>query len=354
MIWKNFQDQGFRLTEQDIENLTPFIFNIYQNSIKDIKKDLQSVYSKILSGVKPEEYYNTMLKYDRLTKLLDSVTKQYNDYSKQAGKLIGQSGEISAANNFYRMQYTHNWLVSGIDFALIPDDIVQMSVYGSIEAYKKYQDSILEKIYGSANIYMPKYGTLSNLLATSRSKEIAAITQKITQGLLTGKNYRSVAADVSNIIGVFIRDKNGNINATGAMANALRIQRTETTRIMSDAALANTNYARSKGIEVVRIWNATLDNRTRPAHSKLDDKPENKAGVWESQAGTVSGPGNFNSVGQNVNCRCTTFESVNGSKPTLRRGRNPLTGKNEVFDYKSFDDWAKENGLKENKFGKLV
>ena len=81
MKWSSFQEEAFRLTEKEIEKLTPYIIKQYEQAIKAINKDLQNVYSKILSDVKPEDYHNTMLKYDRLTKLLESVSKQYIAFS---------------------------------------------------------------------------------------------------------------------------------------------------------------------------------------------------------------------------------------------------------------------------------
>ena len=347
MTWKTFQDTAFRLTEQDVQSLAPAIAKQYQEAIVVINNDIKAVYADILSGVKPADYYNTMLKYDRLTKLLDTVTKQYSVFSRKAGKLVEQAGRISMSNNFYRLQYSHTWLVPGIDFALLPAELVELSTYGTITAWKKYQSSVLSKIYGAATKYYPKAGTLSEFLAANRTREIANIQASITQGLLRGQSYSKTSSGIKNIIGQFIR-KDGEIHSTGAMANAQRIVRTESTRIMNDASLANTEYARSQGVDIVRFWNATLDGRTRASHARLDDKPEDANGMWN---GNVSGPGQFPTVGGNVNCRCSTFESVNGSKPTLRRGRNPVTGENEVFDYKDFDQWAADNDLKRNKSG---
>jgi hypothetical protein len=40
-------------------------------------------------------------------------------------------------------------------------------------------------------------------------------------------------------------------------------------------------------------------------------------------------------------------------EPKARRGRDPVTGQNQVFDYKTFEQWAREKGLKRNKYGKL-
>jgi hypothetical protein len=351
--WSKFQALGYNLTERDMERLIPQIMSQYDEARKIINRRLRDMYAKHLSAKTPAEYYNTMLQYNRLEKLLTQVTRDYAVYSSPAGKLVGQSGELALSNNYYRMQYATNWLSPSVVFGPLPNELLQISVYGSQDAYRKYTKSIMEKIYGSGGLYMPQSGTLTSLLTTNRTKEVEAITRAITNGLLQGNSYNKVSKEISQIIGEYVRDKAGNINATGAKANAIRIARTEGTRIMGDAALMNTEYARSEGLEVRRVWNATLDMRTRQVHATLDNKEEDNDGGWDTSAGRTTGPGRFGSVGQNVNCRCTTFESINGSRPDLRRGRNPVTGKNEVFDYKSFDEWAEENNVKRKKNGQL-
>lgn len=377
MQWKSFQSEAFRLTEQEIEKLIPYIIKQYKEAIKSIDKELKKVYTQILSGVAPIDYHNTMLKYDRLTKLLETVQKQYITFSKEAGKTIGQAGQIAASNNYYRTQYAYKWLVPGIDFAILPEDIIKMSVFGSTEAWKSYTASLLEKIYGSPLSYWPQAGTLSEFLVSNRIKELENIQRAITQGIIQGHSYTKTSRAIRNVIGQYLV-KDGVPNVTGAMANSVRIVRTETIRIMNQAAEANTQYARSQGVEIVRVWNATLDNRTRPVHAALDNKEEDKNGFFQSSVGPVRGPGQFPMVGQNVHCRCTTFESVNGSRPTLRRGTNivkynqelalakkaglkkqaaedrALARSREVFDYKDFEKWASEQGLKKNKFGQYV
>lgn len=380
MTWKSFQHEAFQLTAKEIDKLTPYIIAQYQEALKSINKELKKVYLEILSGVDPDDYYNTMLKYDRLTKLHETIARQYTDFSKKAGKMIGNAGEIAMSNNYYRMQYTHLWLVPGTDFAILPASILQMSVYGSTEAWKKYTASIMEKIYGSGQLYYPQAGTLSEFLAANRLKELENIQRAVTQGLLQGHGYRKTAKSIQGVIGQYLV-KDGTVYTSGAMANSTRIVRTETIRIMNEAATANSEYAKSQGVDIVRIWDATLDQRTRPTHAALDGKAEDKNGLWHmtvAKAGRISasGPGQWPVVGQNVHCRCSTFESVNGSKPTLRRGINikkyeqefakakaeglsikqaekkAAANSKEAFSYKIFDEWAKENGLVKNKFGK--
>lgn len=350
MTWKSFQDSGFRLTEQEIEKLTPYILKQYELAIKDINSQLQKIYANFLTGIKPADYYNEMIKYDRLNKLLTQITREYNQYSIKAGRTVMQAVELGMTNQFYRSLYSFTWL-SNVSFGTIPSDLIQIAVYGSLEAYKTYQGSVLEKIFGSAGQYMPRSGTLSSFLTNNRKKEIEGIQRVITQGLLNGQGYMATSNSIKDVIGRFLKDKSGNINTTGAMANALKIVRTESTRVMNDAAMMNTEKGRSEGLEIRRFWIATLDGRTRQLHGQLDGQFEDDNGMWN---GDVAGPGRFSTVGQNVNCRCSTGESVNGSKPTLRRGRNPQTGENEVFNYKTFDQWAEDNNMNYDSNGKLV
>jgi hypothetical protein len=65
-------------------------------------------------------------------------------------------------------------------------------------------------------------------------------------------------------------------------------------------------------------------------------------------------PGNSGVPAYDINDRETMVEIIGDEEPGLRRGRNPVTGENETFSYKNFESWAKENGLKKNKYGELL
>ena len=108
------------------------------------------------------------------------------------------------------------------------------------------------------------------------------------------------------------------------------------------------------GINIVRMWDASLDGRTRPAHASADgqkvavDKPFLVGGERLMYPGDSSG-----SAGNIIHCRCSTLDLVDGVEPEARRGRDPVTGDTSVFSYRNFDTWAKENGLKKNDYGML-
>ncbi len=350
MNWKNFQAEAFRLTEEEIDGMTPYILAHYKKASEDILKELENVHSKILLNANPDDYYGLMLKQNRLESLLFTVNRQYINYATKAGEEINSIATASMSNTFYRLQYANAWLIPEISFAILPDDLIQLSVFGSVEAWKRYETSVKLKIFGDPKKYFPRAGTISELLAKSRARELESINRTITQGLIKGQSYHKTARELKDIISTFVK-KNGVEKAKGAIANSLRIVRTETTRIMNDGAYANTMYARSQGVNIKRVWSATLDRRTRPAHAALDDKEENENGMWISPAGETSAPGRFNSVGQNVNCRCTTFEAIDGYRPSIRSGKNPVTGEYENFSYKNFEDWAKANNLEKNQYG---
>jgi hypothetical protein len=65
-------------------------------------------------------------------------------------------------------------------------------------------------------------------------------------------------------------------------------------------------------------------------------------------------PGTTGIAKYDINDRETVIDIIDGESPKIRRGRNPITGENEVFSYKSFSSWAKENGLTKNKYGELL
>jgi len=53
------------------------------------------------------------------------------------------------------------------------------------------------------------------------------------------------------------------------------------------------------------------------------------------------------------NCRCTTIDIIDGERPALRTGRDPVTNENTTFDWKNFDDWSKDHGLTKNVYGEI-
>ena len=347
MKWSDFSAEAYNLTEAEISKLSELVIEQYQLAYESISLLLESQYAK-LTGVKPEDYYNEMLKYNRLDNLLKEVRQQYVNYAAQAGKIIENISYVSFSNTYYRKEYAASWLAD-FKVGIIPNQLLEASIYGTASNWKS-----IEGVYGSLTNYIPKSGTLIKTLLENRNREIKKIQTAITQGLLKGDGYKQTADIVSGLIGI-VKKSGGEITYSGAKANAMRIVRTESNRLLNAAAYANSKYLESKGIDIKRRLLAVLDNRTRRQSAIMDGQTVGVDEPFKYPGGvTALYPGNTGVPEYDINDRETVIEIINGEEPEFRIGRNPVSGENETFSYKDFSTWAKDNGLKKNKYGELI
>ena len=350
--FKDFQLQGYLNTESEVKRIARVMAADYLAAAQAVKKEMRSYYAKYLSGVSPDDYYDTLLQYNRLNNMLDEIERLYMDAAKKAGGDIAAASELAITNNFYRQRYALSFVDQPIDlqFGLINPNIVEASVYGTAEAWDRIRTEKVKEIYGNPNLYMRK-GTLTELLMKNSTENLLQIRGTISSGLLTGESYTQTAKKIQQLIGTTYTE-NGVRKYTGALADAMRITRTESARTMNAGNLGSTNMARSEGLEVGRIWDATLDTSTRAAHAAADGRRENEEGLFSVGGEHLAYPGGGTIAGNNINCRCTTIDVVGDDTPQLRRGRNPVTGKNEVFTYKNYNEWMESNGMTQDKSGK--
>lgn len=339
MTFDELQKSSYLLTEKEVKVLSKQMAADYKGAIEAIDKELHKLYLKTLSGVKPENYFAVASKYDRLENMLVRLEKQYLRTARAAGRKVAQSAELSLSNLYYRQMYAVNWspAADGVFVALNPK-VVEAAVYGQAAAWDK-----LKKIYGDRKDYMPQSGTLlDELIKKRRPQVLSNIRSNIRQGLIQGHGYKKTARKVRDVMST-------------DLGNALRIVRTESNRNMNIGNLAMNRAAKDAGLGVQRQIVSVLDDRTRSQSAQVDGLVENKDGYFEYPGGIlVRTPGNSGIPGYDINDRETVINIVDGIKPTMRRARNPMTGKTDLISWKSFDDWAKEKGLSYNKSGQLV
>ena len=95
------------------------------------------------------------------------------------------------------------------------------------------------------------------------------------------------------------------------------------------------------GCDIVEMWDATLDSRTRPSHAALDGQymDEEHGGWYVPEIGKyVSGPGQSGVASFDINCRCRTTAHVRGFPPKERY----IRGKSAAEPYITYSDWMKE------------
>lgn len=318
--------------------LTRDLLRNYRGAYTTISADLKSAYAK-LAGVSPDNagYYNELLKYNRLTALQRSTAEAYRKAARKAG--LGQyaASQLALSNQYYENQYTINWFSDAPYFSTLDQKIVEVSVYGTPKIWESIKASNRDK-YGP---YLPQYGTLSELLNANAAKDLEMVSRTITQRLRQGKSYSIVARDLRKIF-----------NTTAN--NAIRIARTEGNRNLNSGAFANSQAAMDAGIQLERMYLATLDTRTREQSAAMDGqvRPADKPFEYGGLSWFI--PGNSGNPAYDINDRCTVIDRVDGKNPALRRGRNPATGQTEVADFGSFDDWMSQNNLTRNKSGRIV
>ena len=96
--FKAGQESAISQSLGEAQNLWKLVLESYSQAQKNINKELSDIYAKVLSGVKPEDYYNTLLKFNRLSNLKKTISKQYLEASKKAGRLMAESSEIAISN----------------------------------------------------------------------------------------------------------------------------------------------------------------------------------------------------------------------------------------------------------------
>jgi hypothetical protein len=131
-----------------------------------------------------------------------------------------------------------------------------------------------------------------NALGVNYGKLKKVITQEVSRGIASGLAYRDIARNIDNA------SKSG-------LSNAKRIARTEGHRIQQTSADDARRGAISRGCDVVKQWDATLDSRTRDSHARVDGEIREED---EKFSNGLMFPGDpSGEAAEVVNCRCVAL-----------------------------------------------
>lgn len=162
------------------------------------------------------------------------------------------------------------------------------------------------------------------------------IPLEISRGISSGMSYSTIARNLTNV-------------TKAPLANAKRIVRTEGHRIQQAAWKDSAVESKKHGADLVRVWSAVLDARTRDSHRTYDgavtevDEPFNLGGH------KVDRPSEFGIPAEDINCRCVAKAvprwALNGTSTKMDNFTGELREFNSPEDYESFkkDYWSKEN-----------
>jgi SPP1 gp7 family putative phage head morphogenesis protein len=337
------QRQGYELTEKEMLRQGMNMANTYRAGRDQVLDAVSKTYGKYLVDTSPTDYYTVLNQYNRLQSLNQEISGIYIKTSSAVGNQVKASQELAFTNNFYRQEYVTtiatNVIDSPLKFVPLNPAALKTSVYSDVVAWKTIRNKKLQKLMTNL---IPSNGiTLTSLLIDNRKKELIKLQRELKSALINGESYTKTA---KRIKGVF----------NDSMSNTMRVVRTEGNRNLNGSAYWNSVEAQKQGVELERQWLATLDANTRQSHQSLDGQKANKDDLFTSDGATAQYPGQFGVASEDVNCRCSTIDVVDGVSPELRRARDPVTGKNDIIDYKNYDQWMKDRGMIKNSSGKWV
>ena len=320
--------QAASLTEKTISRYEKKLAAEYRAALAEQTKALQAVYAQ-LAGVDPKDYFNVMTKYNRLQGVVAGLQAEYSKLKKGVGKLTAKSSADTLAESYYRSQYATNWgLPSGVFVALNPA-IIEASVYGTTKIWSKLRAEAKKKIEISR--YLPQSGTLLEQLTTKYNAQgLRDIEALIRRSLMTGDSYAKTTRALRDLMG------------TDAY-KAARIVRTESERNMTTGNMAMFDDL-SETVPLKRMWVATLDDRTRDTHQALDGVIADDDGYFRAAGFETLGPGMSGDPAEDCNCRCSVI-AVTDAAPTLRRARDPVTGRTDIISWASYPEWKAQHGV---------
>lgn len=163
------------------------------------------------------------------------------------------------------------------------------------------------------------------------------ITAEMTSGILQGESIGKLADRFQHIT---------DANRVSAIRNA----RTFCTAAENAGRQEGFNKAAKLGIIVMKMWLATLDERTRASHAALSGKIVGYDEPFVSELGSkMMFPADvIHAVPADLyNCRCSVVNVEKSgiiAEPVMMRVKNPVTGRNELVSemtYKEWEQWKK-------------
>ena len=354
-----FQQSSNARNERAAREFAQQLSGHYAEAGRQIKRQLDSLYTRVLAGIEPEEYYAVAVKYDRLAKLQAQVADALKAASDAARETVSEASRLAMESAYYSNQYALS-AASGatgvtIGFNRLPTELVELAVAGTPKAWREITANMAR--FGALEEYRPARGTLSQLLLDRQAADLKRVQGVVVQAIIQGQNPRRAGALLTQAI-------------TTTRNFAERILRTEMHRTQSLGHYAASENAKANGARIRRQIVSVLDDRTRPQSAQVDGQMEDADGFFTYPGGVkVRVPGATGVPEWDINDRETVIDIVEGLEPEariarvpgdppprdvrerLQRAGLPVPGENYTIGWANFAQWAGSVGLKTNRYG---
>ena len=286
----------YKLTDRQVVELRAF----YLSARKDVTERLAFIYSNHGGS------FSEMMKYNRLDRLDKELALIINELNTKSGKHL----KLMQRTAYQQGYYTSGFMIEksfGFDLG-----------FGKLDA-KTVDKAVLNS--------MDRVGFINRNKAHTEQLR-RKLSTDIASGLARGASYQEIGRDINASF------KTGSFNAE-------RIARTEAHRAQLMARIDAFEHLEEKGVEAKKRWRSTLDDKTRDNHQDLDGKEVGLSDDFESgSGGRGPGPGQMGTAEDDIHCRCGLDFITGDMSPKFRRARDSATGRGEIIEYKTYNEWA--------------
>lgn len=307
-------DEGRRLTDIELEKLEKALSREYRTAKKEMQKKLDKFQKKFAKSDKSqkghlekgditeEQYINwkkgQLLRSSWMKDMINSYVDDQTNVNKKATSLINDVlPEVYAENhNFGTYQVEHEAKI-GTSYTLFNKDTV----------VRLLKDD--PKLLPTAKLDIPKDKRWNKQMMNSA----------LVQGIMQGESADGIAKRLMSVTGM-------------NESSAIRAARTMITGAEAAGKLDSYRRMKAMGIPVLKMWQATLDDKTRSSHRHLDRET---ADVDAPFSNGLMYPGDPDGIGVEVyNCRCNLSMQIKG----FERDQSPENRMSKLGDM-SYEEW---------------
>lgn len=299
-------DEGHKITDKMLSNLENDLLEVYKDSYKNIKTQLDDVKDLIEKISEEEDPLKRVLlerREKRLSILLDSIAKDIKNVNEVATAMINDEMlNVFVENANYGYYFLENEGGYNLNFDL-------------------YNKEIMKKLYKDNENPFTKIA-LRNI--KDKSRIYRELRRNFSSAIRNGETILEIAKRVQGVV---------NRN----MYDSIRIARTETTRLESMGREEVFNRGQDLGLKMKKVWISTADKRTRESHLMLNGK------TIEMDKRFSNGllyPGEYGGRAEEViNCRCTHIVELQGIEKSSK-----LKELDQEYKNATYSEWKARKG----------
>lgn len=332
-------DYGAQITDKSIAKLDRKIKSVYKEAADEIQEKMDKFFEKykIKEAIKSEQLKNgeiTKADYDSWVKGQVFQSEQWKSKKNEVLSILTDSNKIATqminGESLHVFSENANYMSYTMDSAL-NFEFGNFTVYDSHTVSRLIKED--RKLLPEWKINKPKDYAWNN----------KKVNRQITQGIIQGESLDKIAKRLSS-----------NLSSQN-FSHMRTFARTAMTGAQNAGREESLRNANALGINVMKMWMATLDGRTRDSHRHLDgEKIPVGDGITETKfSNGLRYPADPEGPAHEVyNCRCTLVGDIEGLNDVFSR-RDNITGEvvnklgPDTVENLTYDDWKMTRGVTE-------